>query len=218
MYDYETELIKLSIAGHEIKLNRIKDIDLLYEALLAKGEDHEDVKDERIPYWAELWPSSKALSRYLFSINEELAGKDILEIGCGLGLCGITAGLLAGNVILSDYMEEALLLTERNWSLNIDSIPKTVRIDWRYPSRKYKSDIILAADILYEKRSHKYIAEFISQMLKPGGYLLLADPRRSASMDFFSKYADRLNIIKIMSFDELHQERNIPVDIYRIEL
>lgn len=218
MYDFDTELINLSIAGHEIKLNKIKDIDLLYDALLAKGEEHEDVKDERIPYWAELWPSSIALSRYLFGIKEELESKDILEIGCGLGLCGISAGLLAGNVTLSDYMDEPLKVAKENWLLNLDSNANFIKIDWRYPPTSYKFDVILAADVLYEKRSHSYIAEFISAMLNPGGKAYLADPRRSASKEFFIKYANRLNIKRLMSFDELHQDRNITVDVYKIEL
>ncbi len=218
MQDLITELITILIGPFNISLHKIKDIDVLYDSLLAKGEDHEDVKDERIPYWAELWPSSIALSKYLVSVVQDFDNKNVLEIGCGLGLCGITAGLIGGNVTLSDYMQEALIIAEQNWSLNIERPAKLLKLDWRYPDIQYKSDVILAADILYEKRAHAYIADFIQQMLKRRGMVLLADPRRSASKDFFINYADTLSIRKVKTYEEFHQGRTITIDIYIISL
>ncbi|HMG14937.1 MAG TPA: methyltransferase domain-containing protein [Saprospiraceae bacterium] len=218
MNDLVTELISIAIGPFNIKLHKIKDIDVLYEALLAKGEDHEDVKDERIPYWAELWPSSIALSKYLVNEIKDLSNKRVLEIGCGLGLTGITAGIINAKVIMTDYLEEALIIAKQNWSLNLNIEPELRKLDWRYPDLQYQSDLILAADVLYEKRTHPYIADFIQQMLVPGGMVLLADPGRSASKDFFLNYADRLSINSLITFDIANQGIITQVDIYKLEL
>ena len=56
------------------------------DLLLAKGEHHPDVIDERIPYWLELWPSAIGLARHLCSLGPMLSGQTTLELGCGIGL------------------------------------------------------------------------------------------------------------------------------------
>ena len=38
-------------------------------------------KDERLPYWADIWPSSTALSTIVASLDGH--GKRALELGCG---------------------------------------------------------------------------------------------------------------------------------------
>ncbi|MFT7512131.1 MAG: hypothetical protein ACI9QL_001338 [Candidatus Omnitrophota bacterium] len=42
----------------------ITDLDRLLEEMIAKGDDHPDVRDERMPYWAELWPDAIALASW----------------------------------------------------------------------------------------------------------------------------------------------------------
>ena len=64
---YKTEQEKLNVAGLDIILLRIVNVDELFANLVAKGDQHEDVKDERIPYWAELWPSAIGLSEHIIN-------------------------------------------------------------------------------------------------------------------------------------------------------
>ena len=49
---------------------------------LIREEDF--VKDERLPYWADVWPSSIVLASKLMELNGR--GKTALELGCGVGL------------------------------------------------------------------------------------------------------------------------------------
>ena len=83
---YETELISLNIEGLSVDIERVTNIDALFAELIAKGENHPDFKDERIPYWAELWASALALSQYLVASKIDFQGKKVLEIGAGFGL------------------------------------------------------------------------------------------------------------------------------------
>src|SRR5512146_678227 len=62
--------------------------------------------DERLPYWAELWPSSIELARF-FLREENIRGRTVLELGCGLGLAGIAAAAAGANVLFTDYEPDA---------------------------------------------------------------------------------------------------------------
>src|SRR5690554_4040186 len=62
--------------------------------------------DERLPYWADLWPSARALAAEL--LERPLPAGPVLELGCGLALP--TLALLSRGVsaVASDYYSEAL--------------------------------------------------------------------------------------------------------------
>ena len=62
---FETSQTRLELDGHSIELTVLTNLDALFDQLIAKGPDHQDVHDERIPYWSELWPSAIAMNRTL---------------------------------------------------------------------------------------------------------------------------------------------------------
>jgi hypothetical protein len=70
---------------------------------LLNEEDFE--RDERLPYWADLWPSSYALADRVASDNSAEGDEPtrLLELGCGLGLVTIAA-LSAGFDVLARTM------------------------------------------------------------------------------------------------------------------
>ena len=51
----------IRIGAESFRLVSVKNVDELLENMIQLDEDHVDVQDERIPYWAELWPSAIAL-------------------------------------------------------------------------------------------------------------------------------------------------------------
>src|SRR2546430_15331547 len=105
---YKTQKEHLDISGLNIQLVHVSNIDELYEELVQKGADHEDVKDERIPYWADLWHSAIALGQHIVKTNVIKKNMNVLEIGCGLGLPGIVAGKFSNQITFTDYIKEPL--------------------------------------------------------------------------------------------------------------
>src|SRR5215472_4596787 len=67
-------------------------------------------RDERLPYWAEIWPSAYVLAGRIAKLrgaNGNERGR-LLELGCGCGLA-VMAALAAGfSVTAIDYYPEAL--------------------------------------------------------------------------------------------------------------
>lgn len=184
-FHFETSQTRLELDGHSIELTVITNLDALFDQLIAKGPGHEDVRDERIPYWAELWPSAIALSRYLLETYPSLEGKSVLELGCGLGLPGIVAGLLGAEVTLTDYLAEPLDFARRNWEQNLAHPARFDLLDWRNPDPALAADLVLASDIAYEKRAFPFLPHAFQTLCRPGGLILVSDPSRSASPELF---------------------------------
>ena len=66
-----------------------------------------------------MWSSAVILSRILCKYQDNLiAGKTVLEIACGLGLCGITAASFSDEVTITDFNEAVLKHLVKNVSVN----------------------------------------------------------------------------------------------------
>lgn len=165
-------------------LHRVPDLDRLMDELLAQGPESVDVKDERLPYWAEIWPSSLAMGEWL--LDEPIPSTArVLEIGCGPGLAGLAAAGSGCSVTLSDFQEQALELALHNWSANRKDRPATMLLDWRTPPAGVQFDVLLGSDVAYERRFFEALAGTFQTLLYPGGEILLTEPGRSVAQDFF---------------------------------
>jgi predicted nicotinamide N-methyase len=124
-------------------------------------------RDEFLPYWAELWPAATALAAAL----PEVAGLRVVELGCGLGLPSLVAAARGAEVTASDWAEDAVELLRENAARNGLELRAEVR-DWREPWPE-RFDLVLAADVLYERRNVEPLLERLRE-LAPVAYLGLA--------------------------------------------
>lgn len=214
--DYKTKKETLSIEGISIELLRITNIDELYEKLVQKGPDHEEVKDERIPYWCDLWPSAIALSRHLVKTKMVNKNTNVLEIGCGLGLPGITAGKLGGNVTLTDYLPEAIEFAKQNWKLNNSEHARFEVLDWRKPDPSMAADLLLASDVAYEKRSFDDLFKAFAVLVKPTGTILMSEPNRAFTKVFFDSLTAHGFSYKLTAYEINLNQIMTKVNVYEI--
>ena len=183
---YELIFFDLKIGGEVFHLSSIKNVDDLYEALIAKGPEHEDVIDEKIPYWADLWHSAIGMAEYILEGDSIKANDKVLEIGCGLGLAGLAAGKKGGEVVLTDYIPEALEVAELVWRMNMTSEPNLEVLDWRNPHLDWKADVLLASDVAYEERNFAPLIAAFQTLVKPGGKIIISEPGRPLGKDFLN--------------------------------
>jgi len=140
-------------------------------------------RDERLPYWAELWPSSTVLASFVMG-DRRPRGRAI-ELGAGIGIVSIAAALAGHEVVATDYYEDALLFARANAWRNLGREIETALVDWRaIPATLPRFDVVLASDVLYESRYAPLVASTIDRFLAPRGVAYVADPGRVAANAF----------------------------------
>ena len=139
--------------------------------------------DDRLPYWADLWPSSVVLARFLRGLRGE--GRTLLELGCGSGAVATAAARAGFDVTATDYYEDSPLFARANAWRNAQ-VDITARCaDWNsWPNDLRGFDLIVASDVLYEQRNAPLIARVMAQSLGQHGEGWIADPGRVGSAGF----------------------------------
>jgi predicted nicotinamide N-methyase len=140
-------------------------------------------RDERLPYWAELWPSSTILANFIHAHPRQRGS--LIELGAGVGLVSIAAAMSGYDVTASDYYEDALAFARANAFRNLGAELTTALVDWRaVPSEMPRFDTVLASDVLYESRYAPLVAGVVDRLLAPNGVAFVADPGRVATGAF----------------------------------
>jgi ETFB lysine methyltransferase len=139
--------------------------------------------DDRLPYWADLWPSSVVLARFLRGLRGQ--GRTLLELGCGSGVVAASAARAGFEVTATDYYEDSPLFARVN-AWRTAQVDITARhADWNHwPSDLGGFDLIVASDVLYEQRNAPLIARVMAHSLAPTGEGWIADPGRVGSAGF----------------------------------
>lgn len=128
-----------------------------------------DLPRERIPpdaalrlmeepfYWAFCWASGIVLARHLLDNPELVAGKRVLDFGCGSGVVAIAAAKAgAAEVIACDLDPAALTASAANARLN--QVRLTLSSD--YDQVAGDLDLIVAADVLYDRANLFWLGRF----------------------------------------------------------
>jgi predicted nicotinamide N-methyase len=140
-------------------------------------------RDERIPYWAHVWESAIVLAEEIALMDGQ--GRRLLELGCGLALPAIVAARRGFSTTASDYEEVALEGVRYNADRNVAGSLSVMLLDWRQPPHHpRKFDVVVAADVLYEKHHAVALAGMIVRTLATDGAGLVADPGRAHAVDF----------------------------------
>lgn len=168
-----------------------------FDSLLDHYANTQPSDVDRIPYFAQLWPSAVALAKYITAppqssaLPRSLAGVRTIELGCGLGLPSIAAALLGADVLAVDFHPDNEAMFRRNAALNgLDNVSYRTT-DWAAVSALGTFRLVLGSDLLYEKRSLGSLMDAMSALCAPGGMILLADPGRDAMQPVVSEMETR---------------------------
>lgn len=186
---------EIHLAGRPYPFTRIADPNRVLDEVAAEEDRLEKVRGIRaksdqlhLPYWAELWDSALGMSQLLikrFSPCPPVPSSPcrILDLGCGMGLTGTVATSLGLPVLFADLEPPALLFAKLN-SLRHADAARTRQLNWQTARLGEHFDLILGADILYERKQWDHLEPFWRHHLAPGGSVLLGEPGRQTGDDF----------------------------------
>ncbi len=166
------------------------------------------------PYWAYLWSGARVLASYLARFVD-LRGRRVLEIGCGLGLPGITAAALGAEVTVVDAVPEALDLVRASATLNGVRCA-TVGADFTGLDPTWRFDVVLAAEVAYDRERWPELAAVCERHLVPDGTTLLTDGYRTDTRGFYAALAARGLDVHAVDVRVVEEGREMPVRLAMI--
>jgi len=132
-----------------------------------------------------LWSSSYALVEYLSCHAHLVRDKSVIELGAGVGACGLAcASLGAESVTITDRDDATLALAHANalrngWFDGTRACEVSVRrLDWgdatTYDARADGYDLVIAADVVYLEEHARELASAVSAHVGASGKFVCA--------------------------------------------
>ena len=156
-----------------IRLHLGDEVLRLWRAVQLETRD----EDAALPYWAFAWGGGLAIARYLGEHPQAVAGRRVVDIASGSGLCAIAA-LRAGaadatGIDIDPFAVAAMDLNARANGLRMGRIGRDV-LDDEPPD----ADVVLAGDCWYEAGFAARITPWLHAARDRGLDVLIGDPGR----------------------------------------
>jgi predicted nicotinamide N-methyase len=221
---YQTITEPVRVGPVELPFTRIADPNRVLD-LIVEEEDRRDKlaghrrpdKELHLPYWAELWDSSLAIVEFLAQMlpRFDVPRLSVLDLGCGMGLTGTMAASMGARVMFADLENDALLFARLNAIAYAPRV-RTRQLDWQTARLTERFDLIIGADILYDKTQWQYLEPFWRGHLKPGGTVLLGEPGRQTGdlfLDWIQPHPWTLQQLK-----KSVPTRSAPIRLFQLKL
>ena len=183
--------------------------------LVKSTYEHSIVQDKNtaFPFWAKVWPSSKAMTTFLQSEISLIQSKRVLEIGSGIGLPSFSIATHVSELIISDYSSDAVELINRN--ITHLSLPhaKSMRIDWNALSEDISADVVLLSDINYDPVDFTPLLSMIQCFIAAGSTVIIATPQRIMTNPFVESIKPFIKRSLVIPVEEMHHVLDIGIVI-----
>ncbi|MFP3868419.1 MAG: class I SAM-dependent methyltransferase [Desulfobacteraceae bacterium] len=165
---YEMEWDQTRVRDLSLKILHIKDLESYLISQIEAGA----WSLENFPYWAKIWEAALVLADFMVS-QEPVPGRQILELGSGLGFVGLFAAARGHQVVLTDNQPEALEFARLSAYYNKLTGVTIQFLDWYHPELAQSYDWIIGSELLYNAKFFDPLVELWSRYLAPGGRIYL---------------------------------------------
>ncbi len=130
------------------------------------------------PFWAFPWGGGQGLARYLLDNPATVRGRTVLDVASGSGLVAIAAAKAgAASVLAGDVDVNAVTAIRVNAEAN--EVAVTARIFDLAEEGTAEEQVILAADVFYQRELAQLALGFLRDARLSGAEVLVADPGRA---------------------------------------
>jgi predicted nicotinamide N-methyase len=182
----ETTALRRPAHVPEVRLHLADDLTALWiraEAELGRALEP--------PFWASAWAGGLAVARLLLDEPQRVAGRSVLDLGSGSGLCAIAAALAGATVTAADVDELSLVAVELNAAAN--GVPVRALQRDLLAEEPPPFDVVLAGDVCYERTMSERAVGWLRRAHRGGAEVLLGDPGRAylpeAGLTLLARYA-----------------------------
>jgi predicted nicotinamide N-methyase len=201
-------LVDVDLGARRVRLHTVAALETLVDrGALLRGEAEP-------PYWAHLWSGARVLASYLARFVP-LVRRRVLEIGCGLALPGITAATLGADVTLVDAAPEALAFAAASAATN-EVACTTVVADFTRLDPTWRFDVVLAAEVAYDREHWAELAAVCERHLAADGVTYLADGYRTDTRGCYAALAARGLAVHAVDVRVPEEGRFVPVRLAAI--
>lgn len=194
----------LVFGNRDIHLRTLKNVQQYLDPL---GEaDALGISSANWPLFGVVWDSSQVLANFIADFD--IAGKRILEVGCGMALSSHLLNQRNADISATDYHPETEAFLRVNTKLNDGRTIPYIRTGWAdHDNELGRFDLIIGSDILYEEEHSALLADFIDRHANVSAEVLIVDPGRKQHARFSKQmvkrgYAHRQNKPEASSYLE----------------
>ncbi len=167
------------------------------------------------PYWAKIWASAFAMTRFLQEEPSWIQDKIVLEIGAGIGVPSLSIAAQTHKIIISDYAPDAVAVIQKNIEHLKLSKALAVCIDWNHIPDEIIADTILLSDTNYEPAAHNHLFLLIEKFINKGSTIILSTPNRLASNPFIERISKYITSTKKYRIPENDTNKEIVVMVLK---
>lgn len=165
--------------------------------------------DPDLPYWAFPWAGGLGVAQHLLAHPAEVAGRRVLDVAAGSGLCGLVAlAVGAAHVTANDVDPLAAAAARLNARANGRDLDVAGRDLTGGPAPDV--DVILAGDVCYQPLMAGRILPWLARAAARGIRVLLGDPGRA----YLPQGLELLGRYRVATSLELERARATDVAVY----
>jgi len=138
------------------------------------------------PLFGLIWTSGEVLAHLMLA--HDVAGKRVLEVGCGIALASLVLNERLADITATDYHPEVERFLLENIRLNNGRSIPFVRTGWGDGDLELgKFDLVIGSDLLYERSHVPLLTGFIEEHARSRCEVILVDPGRGHHACFSKK-------------------------------
>lgn len=181
MTGYQVRETRHAVGGHVYRLRVLSD-----KQQFADPDGHGariGISSAQWSLFGQVWPAGRLLAQAMQRFD--IAGKRILELGCGIGLASLVLQKRGADVVASDMHPLAEVFLAYNAALNGLPALSYRQLRWDMPLPALgRFDVIVASDVLYERDSAEALCAVIAHHAGTRAEVVITDPGRGNSARF----------------------------------
>lgn len=175
MPGYLTRITRVPLGGRDLQIRALSDHQQYAD---VQGQaDRAGISSAQWGLFGQIWPSGLVLAEAMCVFD--VAGKRILELGCGLALASLVLARRDADITASDHHPLAEQFLAYNAGLNGLAMPVYRDLPWSAHAAELGTfDLIIGSDILYERGHSATLAGLLDRLASTRAEILISDPGR----------------------------------------